>query len=381
MLSTALPPQLVLAGSTLYASQGTIYGLNTTTGKVHRQHAVSGIASLACARRTLYLNVSRHPDALVQAVRTGDGSLLWSYQVEGRLAQAPTLAEHGVYVSTAEGSIYALRARTGTLLWCVNVASDVAAPSSFVPIVYTAPLLIKNRLYIAFVVNQTFDAFLVSFHVKDGRRLWQTPLPDASSFPLTAADDRIFLSTARGCAAIDRHDGSLLWHQEPGSGVQVCSSPVVADDRVHVSLSVEEAAPDEMKHEPQALLCALRARDGSLLWQQAIGGTPAARRPTAVALIDEVLCVGANNGFLSAYRSADGTPLWSSRLSGTLLSPPLGAAGRVYIGDHHGTVSAFRVRDGLPLWQTALTAEVQSTAHLSILSGTSVVLPPPPPRP
>ncbi|MBX5450411.1 hypothetical protein [Thermogemmatispora sp.] len=40
-LSTTLPPQLVLAGSTLYASQGGVYGLDTATGQVRRQYAVS----------------------------------------------------------------------------------------------------------------------------------------------------------------------------------------------------------------------------------------------------------------------------------------------------------------------------------------------------
>src|SRR5579875_1244834 len=109
-LWTTFPPQLVLAGSTLYVSQGRIYGLDTRTGKVRRQYAVSGSAALAFARGTLYLNVNHHPDSSVQAVRAHDSWALWSYQVAGPLAHAPTLARDGVYVSTTEGVLYALQA-------------------------------------------------------------------------------------------------------------------------------------------------------------------------------------------------------------------------------------------------------------------------------
>lgn len=64
----------------------------------------------------------------------------------------------------------------------------------------------------------------------------------------------------------------MLWHQELGSQAQMGSVSVVTDDRVYVSFS-EEAAPsvalsDEMKHEQQAFICALRARGDALLWRK-----------------------------------------------------------------------------------------------------------------
>ncbi|WP_052889306.1 PQQ-binding-like beta-propeller repeat protein [Thermogemmatispora carboxidivorans] len=385
-LSTTLPPQLVLAGSTLYASQGSIYGLDTTTGKVRRQYAVSGTAALAFARGTLYLNVNRHPDSSVQALRAHDGSTLWSYQAAGQLAHAPTLARNGVYVSTVEGVLYALQARIGRLLWRSSLAPDPS--SSFGAIVYTSPFIINETLYITYITKESPNCFITAFHTKEGRRLWQTPLPDSSSFPLAAADERIFLSTTRGCLAIDRHNGSVLWRHELGSQGQMWSAPVVMDDRVYVSFS-EEAAPsvalsDEMKHEQQAFICALRARDGALLWRQAVGGISAAQWPTVAALIGGVLCVGAKSGpdsILSAYQPADGALLWSSHLSGTWLSSPVGAAGRVYISDNNGVVSAFRLRDGQLLWQTVVATEAQSTAHLSVRSSPIILLPASPPEP
>jgi outer membrane protein assembly factor BamB len=203
-LWTTLPPQLVLAGSTLYVSQGSLYGIDTTTGKVRRQYAVSGTAALAFARGKLYLNVNHYPDSYVQALRAPDGSALWSYQVEGRLADAPTLAQNGLYVSTVEGVLYALRARDGALLWQQAVGGTSAARWP------TAGALIDEVLCVG--AKSGPNSILSAYRSADGTFLWSSHLSGTLLSSPVGAAGQVYISENNGVVSAFRlQDGQLVW--------------------------------------------------------------------------------------------------------------------------------------------------------------------------
>jgi outer membrane protein assembly factor BamB len=56
------------------------------------------------------------------------GTLMWSFTGDGRLTSAPVTANGYVYVGSAGGNVYALRASTGEVVTTVNVGSAVPAP-------------------------------------------------------------------------------------------------------------------------------------------------------------------------------------------------------------------------------------------------------------
>lgn len=319
---------------------------------------------------TLYLNVSCHPDYLVQALRVSDGSLRWSFRVEGRLALgAPVIIDGVIYVSINEGMIYALHAHDGSLLWRASIDLGPDVPSFLGPIVFASPTVVDQVVYCAPAVNDPLTPFVYAFRATDGTLLWKAQITGSTTFPLTIEDGVIYLSTHRGCAALHARDGSTIWEQETRG--RTCSPPVVMNGRVYLGLSqhkydVSSFESGERRHWQEAFLCALDASDGSLLWEYQLGLTTGAGYPTTPLVTPDATYTGANDGSLSAVQTGDGGPRWHYQTGGTLLSSPTEANGVVYVGANDGLVSALRASDGALLWQTFVSLTVTSASSVSV---------------
>ncbi len=66
----------------------------------------------------------------LSAFQAGDGVPRWHYKTGGTLLSSPTGANGVVYVGANDGSVYALRASDGALLWQTFVSVAVTAVSS-----------------------------------------------------------------------------------------------------------------------------------------------------------------------------------------------------------------------------------------------------------
>ena len=367
--STVLPPQVVLSGSTVYASQGSIYALDIRSGTVRQSYSIQGLACPTVVDGLLYLNVSRHPDYSVQALRGSDGSPLWSYRVDGRLAEAPAIADEVVYVSIVEGAIYALQAHDGKVLWHSSIDLGPDVPSFLGPIVFASPTVVDEVVYLAPAVNRPLQPFVYAFQAKDGTLLWKAQIAGSTSFPLAVADEVIYISLDSGCSALSARDGSSLWQHETRG--QSCSPPVVMNGRVYLSLfehkhEVLSFESGQQRHWQEAFLSALDASDGSLLWEQPLGSNRGAGHPTTPLVTSDAIYIGADDGSLSAFQAGDGVPRWHYKTGGTLLSSPTGANGVVYVGANDGSVYALRASDGALLWQTFVSVAVTAVSSISI---------------
>jgi outer membrane protein assembly factor BamB len=368
--STVLPPHLVLSPSMLYASQGSIYALDASSGAVLQKYATKGLAYPTAVDDTLYLTVSCHPDYFVQALQGSDGSLRWSYQVEGRLASdAPVIMDGVVYVSLVEGMIYALHAHDGSLLWRapIDLGSDV--PSFLGPIVFASPTVVDQVVYCAPAVNVPLTPFVYAFQAKDGTLLWKAQITGSTTFPLAVVDGVIYLSTHRGCSVLRASDGSAIWEQETRG--HPCSPPVVMNGSVYLSHvedkhNVLSFAPSEPRQWQAAFLCALDASDGSLLWEHQLGITTGTGHPTSPLVTPDGIYIGTNEGALAAFQTGDGVPRWQYQTGGALLSSPTGANGVVYVSANDGAVSALRASDGALLWQTFVSVAVTAVSSVQI---------------
>lgn len=368
--STVLPPHIVLSQSMVYASQGSIYTLDASSGTVRQSYFTRGLAYPTVVDDIFYLNVSCHPDYLVQALHVSDGSLRWSYRVEGRLtSDVPVIVDGVVYVSTVEGMIYAIQAHDGSLLWRAPIDLGPDVPSFLGPIVFASPNVVDEVVYSAPAVNAPLTPFVYAFQAKDGTLLWKAQITGSTAFPLTVVDGVIYLSTHRGCSVLHASDGSAIWEQETRG--QTCSPPVVMNGRVYLGLSeakheVLSFESGELRHWQEAFLCALDASDGSLLWEQPLGITRGVDHPTTPLVTPDAIYIGANDGSLYAFQAGDGVPRWHYKTGGALLSSPTGANGVVYVGANDGSVYALRASDGALLWQTFVSVAVTAVSSVSI---------------
>lgn len=172
--SAAVADGLVFIGS----NTGVFYALHEDTGKV------------AWSVNTGFLQVHTCPAAGIRDMAT--------------VANDPTTGKPTVYVTTAQGTLYALRAASGALVWKTNVFKPVAASS---PYVWDSPAIYGGRVYVGIATgcdNPLIRGGLVSFSQATGHALatFWTVAPGVvggSIWSTVAADSTgLFVTTGNG---------------------------------------------------------------------------------------------------------------------------------------------------------------------------------------
>jgi outer membrane protein assembly factor BamB len=352
--SSVMPPSVVVGDSVIYACQGDIFALDAADGTIQRRYAVHGVNEVAISGQTLYVATNYLHEHAVQALQVDNGTVLWTYAVEGNLSGAPVVAGDIVYASASAGHVVALRAADGALLWRYETGQ----------ILFSAPTFSDDTLYVTPAVNPPDQPVVLALDAKAGELRWSVPLPQSSTFPLVAAQDVIYISTYTGCTALAANDGALRWQQDtdtilprPSGGRFLRSAPLVID--TSIALSCVETTIDRRSRSagrPQlrhaASVVTLDRASGALRWRSALGADTGAGYPTALAGLDSLILVGADEGHLYALDTADGTVRWRYKTGGTLLSSPVAAGSTVYVGASDGYVYALRAQDGSLVWRT-----------------------------
>jgi outer membrane protein assembly factor BamB len=244
----------------------------------------------------------------VHAVRTSDGSLLWSSPAlqSANLYSPPVLADGRLFVAMADGSLAALEAGTGAVLWR---ATDPGAIPSRVASTIPAPPIVRDGAvyYTPFNGLRTLDA-------GTGRLLWQRAFDDPSSGPAPQIEGgMVYLATGgaiTGLAAatsvllaLNAQTGAPKWRVDPEAGDGVPF--LVTGDTVY-TMSASAVA-------------AWRASDGASLWQRTVRSGASSLRVMIFA--DGTLYLSMNGlaapcggdpllPTASALRASDGALLW-----------------------------------------------------------------------
>lgn len=288
----------------------------------------------------------------VQAVKASDGALLWQHPLALMDSPHVVVAGDSIYVvsdglgiasNSNNHGIYALRTSDGSLRW-QHPTTDPAV----------ADPLVANG-----VVYANSGTSLLALRASDGALLWNLPLA-ANGHP----DIGLWLANANGVVyviagekgqdfpfsdsgennallALRASDGSQLWRIDLGSDYySQPSTPVIANGVIYVraGASREDKAQG---NSTAAHLYALRASDGSQLWQ---------------------------------YQEDRTKVTWNSGQSTTsaTMNPqifqPVYAEGWVYAYDLFGNVIALRASDGALLWKQQISRP-DGIAGLSLAGG------------
>ena len=148
-----------------------------------------------------------HADAMSAERREPLGedrlSLKWKFVTSDRLTElapqefaAPAIAADTLYIGSANGRFYALRASTGQVRWKKNLGS-----------VACAPLVSGGWLYVG-----TNDGFLVALDAQTGAEKWryQSRGPIEQS-PISTGDLIVFANEADQVVAVDAITGKFKW--------------------------------------------------------------------------------------------------------------------------------------------------------------------------
>jgi outer membrane protein assembly factor BamB len=200
---------------------------------------------------TIFVGAS---DGRVYAVRKSTGAILWTKQVDSRIASQLTLIGSRLYVGSEFGNVYALDQQTGTLSWHyqtrgairgrIAVSNGVVYFGSADGYVYAVSedrgrkrwrtrtgasvqtvLSVREGL-----LATSFDNFVYFLSLTNGNRLWKRQLAGRlAAEPLATFDGVLFTSlSADSGIVLNLKDGKQLNSLPLGDESSTAASPIIA---------------------------------------------------------------------------------------------------------------------------------------------------------
>jgi outer membrane protein assembly factor BamB len=340
-------------GNTIYAtdarpdSGNSVYALNAANGAVIWRHPIAQIIDIVkVVNGTIYIATGNGASpAVVYALNAQTGAQLWQYAENG-----PDLISVGdgrVYTSPMQqdmpGSsfsgpqfISALDASTGHVLWRLTAKNGESIERGG----------IAEANGVAYLAATSGSVYAVQ--AASGQLLWYTRQVASRPIGMKAISAAtpvinngiVYTGSTGGVFAYRTSDGKLLWQYSSSAqvGPPLSIQPLVAGNSVYFSTSV-----------PAGSLVALRASDGKLLWQH----PGASIDPSALALVNGLLIN--QIGDVTTWRTSDGSKVWDQNTDNGMGPPGPGSPemignGIITIGEGNGTVRVFRLSDGTQLW-------------------------------
>jgi outer membrane protein assembly factor BamB len=341
------------------AIDGSVMAFRVHDGVLLWHHKVgnAGEKSITVASGMIYLVPFLPLDSTVtsvtiEALRTNDGSPLWSHTFakDSRTFVHFTIVNNIVYIKSVSDSIEVLRASDGFLLW------HYRPPTPF------ASTVADGNIYVL-----TQDGHLSALHPGSNAPLWTYALSTSiqSLLPPVVANGSVYLKLEDGGMVAVRADtGRLLWRYTPRVLAQaLLPQPLVANGAVY--------ALTQDGH-----LCALSASSGSTFWRIALHTTNASYSLFAA---NGVIYVGTPDGSVEAVRESDGSVIWQAQSrEGGPISITVAEA-LIYLTSYTGNgvnviggTTVLRESDGLVLWHSTL--HVPATQMLPVTAENLVLI-------
>ena len=320
------------------------------------------------------------------------GLAVWNLRLPGStLAMTPAVRDGVLFVASADGTVMALQADTGTEVWRASAGSALSAGVGSDGR-YTSVVTRGNEVV-------TFDA---------GRELWRKRLPSSVVTAPLVAGERVFvMSVDRAVHAFDAVDGRRLWvQQRPGEALTLAQSSVVmayrntllvgqgprltALDPLRGTVQWEApmAAPrgtNEVERLAdligpgvrigdrvcarafQSAVACVDASKGTVLWSRNVGGVDAIASDN-----DRVFGADASDR-ITSWRTNNGDVSWTSeKLLYRGLSGALSVGSSVVFGDSAGFVHFLSATDGTQ--QLRLPTDGSAIVGTPVISGTTMVV-------
>lgn len=245
-------------------------------------------------------------DGSVRCLEPASGAVEWSVKTNGGFFAGPTIHEGIVYVPGGDGTLRALRARTGEEVWRWVAGEELV----------TSPVIAGNRLLVA---SQSETVFSVA--LETGKWQWQYRRDAPTGFTIRGVsrpavkDTLAYQGFADGAlVALNLEDGVAQWERKlTVSGgkefLDVDSSPV-PDDAGHLFVASYKDG-----------VYGLDAKTGDIQWTS--------NRPGITSLVLERNTLYATgDGRLTAMDPVKGKVLWSLDVSDRTSKGRLGNAGK-----------------------------------------------------
>jgi outer membrane protein assembly factor BamB len=251
-----------------------------------------------------------------------EGKTEWEFKTYGGFNAAAAFHDGMVYVPAGDGNLYALRARTGELVWKYAPGEELA----------TTPVFAAGKVLVASEANTVF-----AVEQKTGKWLWQYRRDLPASFTIrgaaapAVANGVAYVGFADGAVvALKIDDGAVKWERTLSEGTQfidVDTTPVL-DEAGHLFVASYKDG-----------LFSLDAASGNTVWRTPTAGV------TSLVLQGQILFAGGDEK-LSAVLAGTGRTLWTLALPGRATRPPVLVHGMLVVPTSHALLFV-DPRDGI----------------------------------
>lgn len=270
----------------------------------------------------------------VVALDVGTGAIRWRQRLDSVASGAPLAAGGAVYLTSRDGSAWALSQSDGRILWTVP-----GLPATTGVLGAAAPTLGGDKVFFPFTSGEIgaigLDGTPVWVGAVAGQRAGRAyaNLGDLTGDPVLVGDT-LYLGTASGTtAALNTTTGQRIWTAPEGA----MNPPLVVGGSVFV-------VNDESR------LVRLDAGTGQLIWAVQMPyfvKEEPKKRKGIVAHYGPVLAggriaVASGDGLLRLFDATDGTMVATAEVPGGAASAPALAGGMLFVVGGNGQLLAFR---------------------------------------
>ncbi|MEK6228665.1 MAG: PQQ-binding-like beta-propeller repeat protein [Actinomycetota bacterium] len=241
-------------------ADGFVVAMNAKTGKERWRFKAGPVeSSPVLVNGILYFGSW---DNRVYAVKASNGKKVWSFQADEQVNTGAAYAAGRIVIGTDAGSLYALGAKDGRLIWRAQSNSTFGSREFF----YATPTIAYGRVYIG-----NTDGTMYAYGLKSGNLLWARP-SGTYIYSAAAVDDRkVYFGTYDGnFYALDAATGDVRWKQPAPSSVH--AAPTVMNGLVYYSTcdGCGTTGVRSVKVGPRGTF-GLSVKNGKLMWKSKVG--------------------------------------------------------------------------------------------------------------
>lgn len=146
-----------------------------------------------------------------------EGSVFWSFETGGPVQSSPLVFEENVYVSSDDGYLYALGARSGKERWRFPTGGGSSSPAAFGGAIFVG----------------SADGWVYRIGDDSGQEEWKTYLGGGVTGGVAVSFGTVFVgSLDRSVYALDAETGETLWTYVTSN--EVHATPTVAGQTVYI---------------------------------------------------------------------------------------------------------------------------------------------------
>ncbi len=264
----------------------------------------------------------------VTALTASTGQVLWTTETKQAISSGPGANEHIVVVGTTQGRLVALKADSGKILWTAKLTSEILAP----------PIVAGNQ-----VLARTIDGRITGMTLQNGQRLWSYARPTpvltirGNSMPVVHKG-RVYVGWDDGYVTCLQADtGHVVWEKsmtqvrgrtELERLVDIDADPVIDNDVLYVTAY-------------QGRLVAVNLASGQVLWERKMSAFK------SITLDDRFIYVTDEHSHIWAFERQHGTLAWKqTELTARKLTGPTVIDGMLVVADYEGYIHWLSLKDG-----------------------------------